>query len=202
MSEIVKMTVYPFEELEEAARERAREWYRSLGDPEDWHACVLEDFTEVCERLGVRLRTHRVKLFGGGTREEPNVYFQGFGSQGDGACFEGEYTFVEDDVRTYAPPRPGAARDRRGPCAGAARERMRAARPGSPADPGLLDGSRRRARGRSHDDAGDRRHGGQGVAGTRTLAVPQTRTRARVASPRRGRGRRAESQRVEVHLRR
>lgn len=48
----------------------------------DWHEYVYEQFREDMKVVGI---------------DVTNMYFSGFYSQGDGACFEGRF----DDVRTY-----------------------------------------------------------------------------------------------------
>lgn len=43
---------------------------------------------------------------GGGSRQEPRVWFRGFWSQGDGACWEGFYAYRKNasaEIRSYAP---------------------------------------------------------------------------------------------------
>ena len=89
MPEIICTTVYQFPELSDAAKEKARSWYRELGPHDDWWDAVYEDFERVCEILSIRLKTTPVRLMGGGTRAKPCIWFSGFWSQGDGACFEG-----------------------------------------------------------------------------------------------------------------
>ena len=106
MPRIVKTTVYELKELSEAARERARAWYRESCLDWDWHEYVYEDFETVCELLGVTLRTSSIRLMGGGTRQTPRVYFRGFWSQGDGASFEAVYRYAQGAsaaVRAHAP---------------------------------------------------------------------------------------------------
>lgn len=53
MPEVIETTVYTFEELDERAQERARDWYREGIPYEDWHEFVFEDFERICEILGV-----------------------------------------------------------------------------------------------------------------------------------------------------
>ena len=86
-SEIICTTVYQFPELSDAAKEKARSWYRELGPHDDWWDAVHEDFERVCEILGIRLKTTPVRLMGGGTRAKSCIWFSGFWSQGDGACY-------------------------------------------------------------------------------------------------------------------
>lgn len=106
MREVIQTTVYALDELDERARERARDWYRQASNDDDWHEAVFEDFERVCEILGVDLATRSVRLYGGGTRQKPCIWFSGFSSQGDGACFEGSYSYrngAARNIRAYAP---------------------------------------------------------------------------------------------------
>lgn len=106
MPEIVETTVYRADELDQPAREKARDWFRGIGFDHDWYAFVYSDFERVCAILGVELRTVPVRLFGGGTRTKPGIWFSGFWSQGDGACFEGSYAYAKGAagaIRAHAP---------------------------------------------------------------------------------------------------
>lgn len=105
MPEIVETTVYRLNELSDAAREKARAWYREGGISYEWYEFVYDDFIRVCKILGVRLKTRAVRLMGGG-RPEPCIWFRGFWSQGDGACFEAFYSYRKNapsEIRAYAP---------------------------------------------------------------------------------------------------
>lgn len=106
MPEVIETTVYTFEELDERAQARARDWYREGIPRDDWYESIFEDFERICEILGVQLATRPVRLFGGGTRAKPCIWFSGFASQGDGACFEGSYSYQKGAsraIRAYAP---------------------------------------------------------------------------------------------------
>jgi len=93
MPTIIEKTVYSFNELSESAKDTARDWYRS-GDDMDFAAeHVIEDAATIADILGIELRTRPVKLIGGGTLYEPCIYYSGFWSQGDGACFKGDYRY-------------------------------------------------------------------------------------------------------------
>lgn len=105
MSELIEITVYRFDELSDTARQKARAWYREGGFDYDWHAFVYEDFEHVCEILGLRLKTRTVRLHGGASRQDPCIWFTGFWSQGDGACFEASYSYAKHAprrIREYA----------------------------------------------------------------------------------------------------
>lgn len=106
MPEVIETIVYKFGELSERAKENARAWYREGGFDYDWYEFVLEDFGQICECLGIRLKTSLVRLVGGGTRDEPRIHFTGFWSQGDGASFQALYSYQKGApraIREHAP---------------------------------------------------------------------------------------------------
>ncbi|MFZ5693268.1 MAG: antitoxin of toxin-antitoxin stability system [Pseudomonadota bacterium] len=106
MPEIVTTTVYHLDELSEDAKKKARAWYREGAFDHDWFDFLYDDFERVCEILGVRLSTRTVRLVGGGSRQKPCIWFSGFWSQGDGACFEARYSYAKAArrrIRDYAP---------------------------------------------------------------------------------------------------
>jgi hypothetical protein len=107
MREVVT-NVYKFDELDDRAKEKAREWFRSVGGntDDDWYDHIYDDFMAICEAMGIELDTYPVKLMGGGVRMKPAIYFSGFSSQGDGACFEGVYrsdVHTSEAIRKHAP---------------------------------------------------------------------------------------------------
>lgn len=109
--------LYKFEELpNDKAKERAREWYREFvfSDSNDWEF-VFEDAVTIAALFGLEIATKRIKghvvaskdrparEF---TREETQIFFSGFWSQGDGACFEGRYEYKAGGlaaVKEHAP---------------------------------------------------------------------------------------------------
>ena len=94
MPDVIETTVYRLDELSEAAKDNARAWYREGGFDYDWYDAVCEDFQSIAEILGIRFRTRTVRLMGGGTRQDPCIWFRGFWSQGDGACYEGVWRYA------------------------------------------------------------------------------------------------------------
>lgn len=94
MPQVIETTVFTFEELNDSAKDSAREWFRSCMDSNDYDS-VIEQAAEAAAMLGLDLRTRAVKLMGGGTRFDPCIYWSGFSSQGDGANFEGTYRYVK-----------------------------------------------------------------------------------------------------------
>ncbi|MFN3320019.1 MAG: antitoxin of toxin-antitoxin stability system [Allorhizobium sp.] len=106
MPEIIETTVFRLNELSDAAKDRARAWYREGGFDYDWYDAVYEDFERIAEILGIRFKTRSVRLMGGGTRQDPCICFTGFWSQGDGASFECYYSYRKSasaEIRSYAP---------------------------------------------------------------------------------------------------
>jgi hypothetical protein len=106
MPHVIEKTVFKFEELSDRAKEKAREWWRSC-EAEDFDAsCTCEDAATIAEILGIDLRTRAAQLLGGGTRYEPCIWYSGFYSQGNGACFEGSYSYAKGAakrIRAHAP---------------------------------------------------------------------------------------------------
>ena len=106
MPRIIETTVYTIDELSDAAKENARIWYRDQGLHDEWYDFVYEDFETICGILGVTLATSPVRLYGGGTRDKPQVFFRLSWSQGDGASFAGRYSYgrgASKAIRAHAP---------------------------------------------------------------------------------------------------
>ena len=106
MPSIVTTTVFTIDELSDAAREKARSWYRDQGLFDEWNDYVFQDFETICGIIGITLDTHPVRLYGGGTRDQSNIWYRGFWSQDDGACYEGCYSHARGAakaLRAHAP---------------------------------------------------------------------------------------------------
>jgi hypothetical protein len=70
-------TVYQFDELDDRAKERARDWWRQADIHSDWYESVLDDAKQCLAFAGFDI---------------DKIYFSGFSSQGDGACFIGSWS--------------------------------------------------------------------------------------------------------------
>ena len=106
MPRIVDTLVYRLDELEAPAQDKARAWYREIGFEHDWYDSVYHDFQQIADILGLRFKTTPVRLYGGGTRQAPCIWFRGFWSQGDGAAYEAWYSYAPRAVpriRAHAP---------------------------------------------------------------------------------------------------
>jgi len=102
----ITSTVYKFDELSEAAKEKAREWYREGDLGYEWWDTFYDDFARIADILGIDLRQRPVKLMNGKTRYDPCIWWSGFASQGDGAMWEGDYRYAKGSckkIREYAP---------------------------------------------------------------------------------------------------
>ena len=92
--------LFKYEELDDTAKDKAKDWYRQFvfADSCDWEF-VFEGAVQAANILGIDIDHRR------GSRE-PAIYFSGFWSQGDGACFEGSYRYAKGatkKIREYAP---------------------------------------------------------------------------------------------------
>ena len=106
MPRIIETTVYTIDELSDEAKEAARSWYRETGLHDEWYDFVYEDFETICRILGITLATSPVRLYAGGTRDRPQIYWTSFHSQGDGASFYGHYSHARGAagaIRAHAP---------------------------------------------------------------------------------------------------
>ena len=85
----VETEVFKFDELSEAAKETALDKWREDGLDYDWWE--YEDAKQAAACMGIDI---------------DKIYFSGFSSQGDGACFEGTYEYKKGAVKAikeYAP---------------------------------------------------------------------------------------------------
>lgn len=92
--ETIVRTLYKFEELSDKAKQRAMNWYRQASE-NDFSSVfadyVIEDAKTIGKCLGIRV---------------DDIYYSGFSSRGDGACFNGYYCYAKNSVkelRKYAP---------------------------------------------------------------------------------------------------
>ncbi len=99
-------TVFTFNELSDKAKKKAREWYKSQDLGYGWWDSVFENASIIASLFGLDIRNKPVKMKNGKTQYPVSIFFSGFYSQGDGASFEGRYTYKDgatDAVKEYAP---------------------------------------------------------------------------------------------------
>jgi hypothetical protein len=95
-----------FDQLDEHAKERARDKYREHQLDYDWWDVVYEDALEVAKLLGIDIDYRDARTVGGKTVKEPCIFFEGFCQQGQGACYEGRYSYRKGsvkDIKQHAP---------------------------------------------------------------------------------------------------
>lgn len=76
--------VYEFDELPDSSKEAAIEKFRENNLDYEWWDYIYEDARKIGSILGITIS---------------RIYFSGFCSQGDGACFEGSYSYELGSVK-------------------------------------------------------------------------------------------------------
>lgn len=90
-TETITVKVFQFDELSDAAKEAARQWYRDCSANDEWYDCTFEDCTTVAALMGWTVE---------------HIGFSGFWSQGDGAHFVGHMGYAKGCYKAvidYAP---------------------------------------------------------------------------------------------------
>lgn len=91
-TKVIEKTVYQFSELSDEAKERALQDYAQfIGETGDAAEFVIEDAKNIGALMGITVN---------------NVYYSGFWSQGDGACFEGSYEYTKGSVKAVESEAP------------------------------------------------------------------------------------------------
>lgn len=87
--ETITRELYKFEELSEKAKQNAIDVFRQHNIFED--EATLDDAKTIAKLMGITI---------------DNIFYSGFSCQGDGACFDGVYSYTENSVKKlkeYAP---------------------------------------------------------------------------------------------------
>lgn len=89
----VRIKAYEFSELSDKAKERARQWWRESSSGDNyWSESTIEEAVEQGKLLGITFKERqRTAINGKPLPGEPCIWWRGFSSQGDGACFEGAW---------------------------------------------------------------------------------------------------------------
>lgn len=92
LTKTIRTKVFKFKKLSKEAQDKALDKLRYMNVEDDyWHEYIIDDAKTIGKLLGIEI---------------DQIYFSGFSSQGDGACFTGEYSYKEDAVnaiKEYAP---------------------------------------------------------------------------------------------------
>jgi hypothetical protein len=111
----VEKTVYKYDELDDASQAKARDWWREAqaqsGD-NFWSEHITDDFKEVLKACGFSLDSRITGPNGSGRRDV--LYWSGFSSQGDGACFGASWNARDVSVAAMIADRPVTYKDESG----------------------------------------------------------------------------------------
>lgn len=85
---IKETKVYSYDELSDAAKDKARDWYRQANVGDCFFAeHITDEFHEVLKAFGFDV----IRGLARNGARRSNVYWSGFSSQGDGASFSGSW---------------------------------------------------------------------------------------------------------------
>lgn len=94
-TELREHTLYKFNELSDKAKEHAIQTYWASDVHTDF---VYDDAVRMGELMGIEIATRNWTNTHGFKGSTPTIYYSGFWSQGDGACFEGYYHYKKGAV--------------------------------------------------------------------------------------------------------
>lgn len=96
----IETKVFQYAELDDDAKEKARDWYRSGALDYDWWDYMYEHVSTAARLIGIELEYRQAKnQKGEPIAGQPCIWFSGFSSQGDGACFEGTYRYAKGSCK-------------------------------------------------------------------------------------------------------
>lgn len=90
-TETTTREIYTFDELTDDGKQSAIDKYREHNLDYEWWDHTFDDAKTIGGLMGIDI---------------DNIYFSGFANQGDGACFEGDYSYKVGSVKavkSYAP---------------------------------------------------------------------------------------------------
>jgi hypothetical protein len=92
--------LYQYDELSDKAKARAVDTMREqVVDNDWWYESVFDDVVEIAALMGIEIEQQAIKHNGAVVGHKPAIFFSGFSSQGDGACFEGRYQYKKGSVK-------------------------------------------------------------------------------------------------------
>lgn len=77
------VTIYEFNELDEKTQQKVIDGNRDINVDSNWWEFVYEDARHAASLIGIDIK---------------DIYFSGFSSQGDGACFVGTYHYESESI--------------------------------------------------------------------------------------------------------
>lgn len=85
----ITIKLFEFSELSDSAKEKARQWWRDGNDFDE--SCLYEEACVQAEALGITIGEIVQRGASGRQYTKKRIWYSGFYSQGDGACFEGSW---------------------------------------------------------------------------------------------------------------
>lgn len=90
-----------YNELDDRAKQRARDWFREAQCDHGWWEYVYSDAVTCSQRLGIYIGTR-------GSAKETDIWFSGFYTQGSGCCYNGYLRFNQmadavEKMKEHAP---------------------------------------------------------------------------------------------------
>lgn len=85
------VTYYKFSELDDKAKEKVIDNNRGINVDHEWYDYIFDDAKHMASLMGIEI---------------DNIYFGGFSSQGDGACFTGSYSYKKGSVKAIKDEAP------------------------------------------------------------------------------------------------
>lgn len=98
----LEVPLYRFDQLSEEAQAKALDSRRNSELDYQWWDAVYEDAEQIGTIMGIEIDRNRRNRTG------LHIFFSGFSSQGDGACFEGSYSYKRGALKELkSPASPG-----------------------------------------------------------------------------------------------
>lgn len=95
MAKTVEIQIYSYEELSDGAKQKALDDNRDWDLQVEWWDGVYEGVISAWATFGLTVGTSSLKFPSGLSRSKPDIWFSGFGHQGQGSCFGGHYEYKE-----------------------------------------------------------------------------------------------------------
>jgi len=100
----IETPVFKFDQLSDEAKKRAIEKNYDWNTDHEWWDAVYDDAVMMAGIMGIEIGDRR----GSG---RPAIFFSGFSSQGDGACFEGTYSYKKGALKALKAAAPAKHQD-------------------------------------------------------------------------------------------
>jgi hypothetical protein len=101
------INTYTYDELSDEAKEAARDWFRAVTEGDTFYAeGIYDDAEQIAALMGIEIARRNHRNVAGRNITDLAIYWSGFSSQGDGACFTGTWSAAGVDqkaLKEYAP---------------------------------------------------------------------------------------------------